>query len=173
MDAVAALGHIGLQAALEIAVAEARDLTEERETQAEFPTAVPGEGLHQPDGISKSRSVERKDGDGRDRAEALRADPEDPPRSSNPRNNMASTITAPLASASAAAMIAGVKIPSARSKLNSSRPGRVGACSRAAINSGDEGLLCPASTERGAMARTTTAPRNNSRPFSAEGRTDQ
>ncbi len=36
MDAVAAFGHVGFEAALEVAVAKARDFVEESETEAGF-----------------------------------------------------------------------------------------------------------------------------------------
>ena len=38
MNAVAALGHVGLEAALKVAVAEARDFFEKRQAQTDFET---------------------------------------------------------------------------------------------------------------------------------------
>ena len=43
MDAVAALGHVGFEAALEVAVAQARDLVEERQAETDFQTAAEAE----------------------------------------------------------------------------------------------------------------------------------
>ncbi len=152
MDAVAALGHVRLGAALKIAIAEIAEVFRGMPGASGFPNAVP---KRKQAGCEWNFKEEERGGERDDGGECDQAS------WSICRAGRGTELLQPsplrLAKPSATAMAVGVKTPSARSNRSNSTPGRAEGCSSAAESSGDEGAAGARPS-----AWTKTAPRMTS-----------